>query len=984
MPKLECFEKFKKLAPDLHKHLVEKSGVDYDGGGEGRDAYLDAAKQLQQETLNSIADVYKQAGGGGEGTPPASQQPVATEGGGDMTGITHEQTEATRQRFSLPEYEKSAETVEGWDAEADRLIREGYNIEKLLGKMEKGEMPSAIEQRIMLKYIASLEAQVERNPSDEKLSELQRALQASDKAGGSEVGKSLKARQGNTMRDDSLASFFIREMEESGVDKLTDEQKAKVQKEYDDIKKANDDLQAKVEQLQEENAKLKAQENISKESRRERKSRKSSEEFAEERKQIIDDIRAKLKKARGETQATIVPYAKELFAIAPDVAKLVRNLVDNGVTKLADVVENVYDVLKDEISGLTPKDIQDIIAGEYNEKKPTRNQLSANLRDLRDEAKLINRLAELESGKEPETEKKKIERNREIADLKRQIKDHDITKISDAKNRIKQQIGKIEKQLESGDFSTPKKEDKLKLDKEGLELQDKLIKLKQDREIRILKQRYENRSKYEKGRDKVLDVLNVPRTIMASMDFSAPLRQGIVASISHPRTAALAAQRMFQSAFSQKNFDRWFYELKESPRYDLMKETKLGIADPHSPFLTAKEEAYMNNMAEKIPIVGKLIKGSERAYVMYLNKMRVDLFNRFADRFEEQGKTYENSKELYDKMAGYVNNQTGRGNLGKLEEYAPIFNTLLFSPRLMASRINLLNPYYFDKLPKELKVMYAKDMAKFIGLGITVLGLAKLAGGGDDEDKITVEDDPRSSDFGKIKQGDTRWDIWGGFQPYIRVLAQVITGERKSSNTGNVQELDGKGAFGTDRTDIVKRFIRGKLAPVPAIAVNFFSGETATGEKVTVAQQAEQALTPLLYSSLKESVKEKGVEALFTVGIPNVFGVGTQTYKPTPFKSNITIYGKDKDGKPIKREATQEEAMKYEKLKAEKALKFLEKYQKEGVYIDRYGDVTLSRDRKGKTIKYEDATPDQLKKLDSEIRSKAGREVKDELNWEKP
>jgi hypothetical protein len=796
----------------------------------------------------------------------------------ETIGITHEQTIQIEKELGFSEYEKSPETIEQWDAEADSRIRAGYNIEDLLSRMSLGEQPDKIEQRIISKYVATLKAKIEQDPSDANLSEMKRVLQLSDIAGGREVGKSLVARKGLRPVDNSLAGFFIREMEELEVEVLTPTQKENIQKEYDEIKKANDALQSKVTKLQEQNSKLNAGEVVANQKTKRIKTKKTKQDFIEERKTIADNIREKLRKARGETSATIVPYAKELFAIAPDVARLMKSLVEEGIVNLGEVVNNIHSILKDEIQGITPKDVQDIIAGEYAMPKKTKNQLSAKLMDLRTEARLIGRLQDLENGIEPKSEAKRVNRNREITALRQQIKENDLTKLSEAKVRTQKQIESIEKQLDEGNYQQPEKKKPIQLDSEGKRLQNKLIKLKQDREIRILKDRYAQRSRYEKARDKVLEVLNVPRSIMASMDFSAPLRQGIVASIAHPRTAALAGLEMFKSAFSQNNFDKWFYELQNDPRYEMMKDTKLGIADPHSPFLTAKEEVYMNNLAEKIPIVGKLIKGSERAYVQYLNKMRVDLFNRFADRYEEQGKTYENNKELYDKMAGYINNQTGRGGLGKYEDYAPILNSLLFSPRLMAARINLLNPYYFYKLPPSLKAMYTKDMLKFIGLGLSILALAQYSTEDDDEDKLTVEWDARSSDFAKIRQGNTRWDIWGGFQPYIRVMAQMLTGERKSTSKGKIYELDGKGAFGSDRADVLKTFVRGKLSPVPSIAVNFLDGRTIVGEEVTIESQMKNNLLPLLYPSIEEAVKDKGIKGVFTVGVPSIFGVGTQTF----------------------------------------------------------------------------------------------------------
>ena len=119
----------------------------------------------------------------------------------------------------------------------------------------------------------------------------------------------------------------------------------------------------------------------------------------------------------------------------------------------------------------------------------------------------------------------------------------------------------------------------------------------------------------------------------------------------------------------------------------------------------------------------------------------------------------------------------------------------------------MLNPLYYAKLPKELRVMAAKDMFKFVALGMSVLALAKLNG-------ADVEDDPRSSDFGKIKSGNTRWDIWGGFQQYVRLFSQVASGEKKSSGSGEIQRLNGEGRFGETRGDVTSRFVRGKLAPI--------------------------------------------------------------------------------------------------------------------------------------------------------------------------
>jgi len=164
-------------------------------------------------------------------------------------------------------------------------------------------------------------------------------------------------------------------------------------------------------------------------------------------------------------------------------------------------------------------------------------------------------------------------------------------------------------------------------------------------------------------------------------------------------------------------------------------------------------------------------------------------------------------------------------------------------------------------------------VAKFIGVGLTVLAIAKLNG-------AQVEDDSRSSDFGKIKSGNTRWDIWGGYQQYIRVLVQLLSGQTKSAQTGKINKLGEHGLFGRTRGDVLLSFARGKLAPIPAIGADILANRTISGEKPTIQLEAQQHLLPLLANDVKEALQDKGIQALFTVCIPSTFSVGVQTYLP--------------------------------------------------------------------------------------------------------
>lgn len=922
------------------------------------------------------------------------------------TGIKHEKTKETAREFGFPEYEKDeVQTLAQWDKEAVDLIKSGYNISSLISKLESGNhIPSAIEQRILAKYLEGLEFDVEKNPSDENIDKLIRAIKASDVAGGRETARSLVARKGLGVRDNSLAGFFIEQDEANIGAPMTQYQKNKNEEEYRDIKEAQLKYEQKIISLEKENSILRAEKEVANQKRSVGKPKKSHEDYVAERKDILKNIREKLKSARtGESGLTAVPvpYAKELIAIAPDVIKLTKSLIEEGVTSLADIVKYIHTNIKDDFKQFTEKDIHDIIAGDYNKEVPTKKVLVKTLQDIRYKAKLVSKLDALNSGKEPSSESRKQQRNREISELQKKIKEHDLTKLSQYKKQLNERIKAIEADLNTGNYQEPKQiKLPIRLDKEAIELKDKLIKLKQQRDIRLDKEKYQARGNRQKIKDRILEVSNVPRTIMSSMDYSAPFRQALIPTVSHPGMAAKAGIEMFRMSFSEKRFDRWFYDLKESNRYPLMKEVGLYVADPHDPRLSAKEEAFMNNLAERIPIIGRLIRGSERAYVGYLNKMRVDLFNRMADALEDQGITYENNSNVYKSFASWINNATGRGGLGtKLENASPVLNSIFFSPRLIASRFNILGlsdiatlgKGLYGNMPKEVRIEAAKDMIKFVGTGLTLLGLLALAFGGDDDDSLKVGTDPRSSDFGKIISGNTRWDIWGGFQQYARLISQMATGQ-KVSTTGKVSDLSGTGMFGESRGDVLSRFVRGKLAPVPSMIVDFTMGRTISGEKVSVEDQIKQHFAPLFYSDLKDAFKDRGVSALFLVGIPSTFGVGVQTYNPRGYesvnhKSGLykTLFDKNLNLPEINQgDMSDNEFKKFSIVKERIFNNEWDNVIKYGAMLNEYGNPTLDENKGVATKPFNELTKDELSTIMKSISNRSRRLAEKEIGYEKP
>jgi len=376
-----------------------------------------------------------------------------------------------------------------------------------------------------------------------------------------------------------------------------------------------------------------------------------------------------------------------------------------------------------------------------------------------------------------------------------------------------------------------------------------------------------------------MEGLNLPRALMASMDMSAPLRQGGILTASHPTIAARAVVDMHKYFFSEKALRELDANIESRPNAQLYSESGLYLGERKGEALNLaeREEAFMSHLADRIPILGRAVKASERAYLGYLNKMRVDVFDLVDKEMRKSGYSPETHPEVYSSMADFINKATGRGSLGKYgERVAPLLNGFFFAPRNLAARFQLLNPMTYAKMPKPVRVMAMKDMAKFVGTGVAILNLAKLAG-------AKVETDPRSSDFGKIRIGNTRVDIWGGFQQYARFIAQMTTGQRKSTATGKVTNMDKQTFPFTSRLDLVYRFGEQKLSPQMGLVVDALRGESMVGEPFDITREASERLMPLYIQDLYEATTG-GNPATALTGIPAFYGAGVQTYSPTPKK----------------------------------------------------------------------------------------------------
>ena len=149
----------------------------------------------------------------------------------------------------------------------------------------------------------------------------------------------------------------------------------------------------------------------------------------------------------------------------------------------------------------------------------------------------------------------------------------------------------------------------------------------------------------------------------------------------------------------------------------------------------------------------------------------------------------------------------------------------------------------------------------FLGTGAVILALASLAG-------AEVEEDPEEADWGKIKIDDMRWDIWGGVQQPMRVIARAIK-------------------YGVD-DDVVNRnvtnvsqFLQYKLSPPVGITHELLYGEDwITGEDISVPRAVGDAVTPIILQTVRDAyMNELTLTEGAMLAIPEFFGIGSSVYQ---------------------------------------------------------------------------------------------------------
>lgn len=379
-----------------------------------------------------------------------------------------------------------------------------------------------------------------------------------------------------------------------------------------------------------------------------------------------------------------------------------------------------------------------------------------------------------------------------------------------------------------------------------------------------------------------LQLANIPRAIMASFDLSFGLRQGAFAAPRFRKQFWNSWKRQFKEFGSERAYQASQEALVQNPFFELAKEARVAFTELGK-ILTKREEVFASQWAERIPIIGRGVRASGRAYTAFANRYRLDIFAELVKQAEKQGLKPRENPLITRKIADFVNNATGRSSLGAFEKASLGLNAVFFSPRLNVARIKLLWPGYYILQPKFVRQQALKTALSAAATATTILGVAKLGG-------LDVGANPFSADFGKIKVGDgrIRVDMLAGFSQFIRAVAQITSGKYISSVTGKEIPL-GEGYRPITRKDILFRQIEAKEAPVFSLLSSILENKDWAGQELHIPKAVANRFIPMVWQDVYEIAKED--PEFMALGIPALFGVGLQVYESFP-KEVKEFYGR--------------------------------------------------------------------------------------------
>lgn len=394
----------------------------------------------------------------------------------------------------------------------------------------------------------------------------------------------------------------------------------------------------------------------------------------------------------------------------------------------------------------------------------------------------------------------------------------------------------------------------------------------------------------------------------AMLDMSVAGVQGGKFLRSHPIKGVKIGWKATKAFFKQNASDALATEIANHPYFEDFKNSGGHIyamngleGDAPEDFRAVEQGAPLPNgkviTADMIPGV----KRSSRSFAGFLNKAALELYSDMVEAAGANGTgaTAEQKKLLADFVNISLGYGYGKKNVGKKLSLIPaVLDAIAWAPRKAVAELKYATLYplltnwagtrkheisgkEIWAVDKAIGRQYLRYTLGSLAFGACIVLLAKLFNGDDDDDRNIWSDilDPRSSDFGRIRIGNTSWSVFAGNEMVWRLFARLYTGQTKTN--GVVKDYKYHGV------EAALDYLRGKLNPLLGAAVDYKMDKNFVGEKLS--EKSAWELTndyalPLTASALYENFANNPDDPLAAIfnAIPIFFGMTSHTYERDP------------------------------------------------------------------------------------------------------
>ena len=359
-------------------------------------------------------------------------------------------------------------------------------------------------------------------------------------------------------------------------------------------------------------------------------------------------------------------------------------------------------------------------------------------------------------------------------------------------------------------------------------------------------------------------------SLVASVDNSFLGRQGLKTLMTHPSVWWSGAKNSFgdfaKTLGGKETMDALNADIYSRPNFIN------GNYETAKIFATF-EEQFPSLLPERVPVLGKVFKASDVAFRGSALRMRTGLFDLLTKQMEENGVDITDPYQLKS-IGTVINSLTARGQWGKRGEMGGV-RLVLWAPRMIKGNIDVLTAHTGQDISSFARKQAGINLLKIITETALFMMIANALR------PKSIEYDPRSSDFGKLKIGDTRFDFTGGAGSLVTLAARLITNSTKNPTTGEIKQY-GSGFGQASRFDILIDFLSNKTTPFARRIVDRLRGRTYEFEKPRllkpyVGSEIYSLTTPIAIQNFVE-LKDDASADRVAGAIADVIGISTYSF----------------------------------------------------------------------------------------------------------